>query len=585
MKRITRRVQTERLDSIRNRSNTLQNHVIDELQCGKLTRREFLRKGSLLGLSFPVMGVILAACGDEAGTTTTVTGGATTTVAGAPGTTAAEGPTTLRAGFLRLGGPLDPVLTNDEPRLALLGQTASYLIFSDAELNARPQLAESWESNDAADVWTFRLQEGVTYHDGNPVTAEDVVASFRGIAEGNAASAFETFGVTAESVEAIDDRTVQFSLEAPHAAFPFFVSSDNYNAVILPAEFWENYEEGSYEQEFPGTGPWLIDRYEPGVSATLVKNPDYFEANPRQADRLEISFFAEEAPLVTAFLEGRIDMIVPNISFAGGRVLLDDPDAVVTNVPTAEHRQIYFDTSRPPFQDPRVRQAIALTLDRPVMIESLLGGFGVLGNDHPIWEFYPMYDAGAVTQREADLATAQQLMEAAGFSDGFASRLDTFASPETEDMSVIVQASVAQIGIDLDVNITDAEAYYQEFWCGFPYEGECAPGAQESMGIVNYGHRGVPDVYLGAPLLNGGIWNASHWANEEHDQLFAQFRGATDLDVQRQISGQIQTLLHEEVPFMVPYFIDNLAVTRPGIEGFEVTGMGHVNLVDTVIGG
>lgn len=567
----------QRVDAIRRRSSPIQNHIIDEYQAGKLTRRQFIRRGTILGLGLPVLGFLAAACGPEepAGTTaagaTTTAAGPTTTAGSA--TTTAAGPVTLNAGFLQPPGPVDPVIINDEPRLALLGQTASYLIFSDPELNARPQLAESWEPNEAGDVWTFTLQEGVTFKDGTPVTAADVVASFRGIAEGNAASAFETFGVTADSVEAIDERTVQFTLERPNGSFPFFVSSDNYNAAILPEEFWQNYSEGSYEQDFPGTGPWIMERYDPGVSATLVKNPEYFGDNSRQADTLEISFFAEEAPMVAAFQEGRIEMIVPNISFAGGRVLLDDPDAVVTNIPTAQHREIYFDTSKPPFQDPRVRQAMALTLNRPALIEGLMGGFGVLGNDHPIWEVYPMYDPEAVSQRQEDLAMAQQLIDAAG--GGFDSRLDTLVFREVEDLAALIQSSAAQIGVNLEVNITEAGTYYSDFWLA----------ADASMGIVNYGHRGVPDVYLGAPLLSDGPWNASHWVNEDYDQLFAQYTSAVDLDTQRQVAGEIQALLWDEVPFAVPYFLDNLAVTRPGIEGLEVTGMGHVNLVDTTSDG
>lgn len=577
MDRAKKRAQQAKVDAIRRRSNPVQNHVIDELAYGKLSRREFIRKGSLLGLSLPVMGFLVSACTeDTAGTTAapgTTAAGPTTTVAGATTTAADAGPVTLNAGFLQPPGPVDPVIINDEPRLALLGQTASYLIFSDQELNARPQLAESWESNDSGDVWTFTLREGVNFQNGSEVTAEDVVASFQGIAEGNALSAFQTFAVTADSVEALDERTVQFTLERPNGSFPFFVSSDNYNAAILPTEFWQNYSEGSYEQEFPGTGPWIMDRYDPGVSATLVKNPDYFGDNPRQADRLEISFFAEEAPMVAAFQEGRIDMIVPNLSFAGGRVLIDDPEAVVTNIPTAQHRQIYFDTSKPPFQDKRVRQAIALTLRRPDLIDGLLGGFGVLGNDHPIWEVYPMYNPGAASQREEDLTMAQQLIEAAG--GGFDSRLDTLVFREVEDLATLIQSGAGQIGVNLEVNITDAGTYYGDFWLA----------ADASMGIVNYGHRGVPDVYLGAPLLSDGDWNASHWVNEDYDRLFGQYTSAVDLDTQREVAGEIQALLWDEVPFVVPYFLDNLAVTRPGIEGVEVTGMGHVNLVDTTTSG
>jgi peptide/nickel transport system substrate-binding protein len=229
------------------------------------------------------MSFLAAACGpsDTATTTagaTTTAAGATTTAAGAtttaaPSTTAAAGLVTVRVGLAPVPAVgIDPVLINDEAGLSLLGQTAQYLNFSDSELNLIPVLAESWEPNDTLDVWTFRLRSGVMFNDGSPVTAADVAATFNGpIGEGNAGSAYETFGATPGSVaEVVDESTVQFTLSRPNGAFPFFTSSDNYNSVILPASFWVTYDAGSYEQSFIGSGPWVYESYEVGVSASYV---------------------------------------------------------------------------------------------------------------------------------------------------------------------------------------------------------------------------------------------------------------------------------------------------------------------------
>lgn len=562
MDRDQRRAAQRQVDAIRKNATPVQNHVIDEYAAGKISRRQFMRRGAIVGVSIPVLGVLATACADDDPETPADPG-----TTPDPGTDEPTGPVVVRAAFFRPAGPIDPVLTNDEGRLAALGQTAQYLIFSDDELVPRPQLAESWESNDAGDVWTFNLYAEATYHDGTPVTAEDVVATYRGIADGNAASAFETFGVTADSAEAVDDHTVRFTLDRPNGAFPFFVSSDNYNATILPVEFWDTWEEGSYERDFPGSGPWVIDEYEPGVRAFYNKNEDYWGDNSAQPDRLEVHFMEEEAPIVTAFQEGRID-VAPMISFAGADALIRSPDAKVTSIPTAQHRQVYFDTTRPPFDDKRVRQALALTLNRQALLDGLVGGFGVLGNDHPIWEVYPMYDPGAVSQRDADLDEARQLLEAAGHGGGFSSRLDTLEFREVPQLATLIQSSAREIGVDLEVGIFDAGTYYGDYWLA----------AEGSMGIVNYGHRGVPDVYLGAPLLSDGTWNASHWQNAEYDALFSEFSASADLDSQRQVAGQIQSLLWDEVPFMVPYFVDNIAISKPNFEGMLVTGMGHVDM-------
>jgi peptide/nickel transport system substrate-binding protein len=269
-----------RLDAIRRRSSPIENHIIDEYAAGKITRRDFVRRGTILGMSIPVLGFIASACASDE--TTTTLGGAVTTAGGpattgAPGTTGATATTgaagtgTIRAAMITPAGAIDPVLTNDEGRLAILGQTGQYLTFSDAELNVLPVLAESWEPNDTLDVWTFHLRQGVTYHDGSPMVAADVVAVFNNIAEGNAASAYETFGVDPANIVALDDATVEFTLARPNGSFPFFVSSDNYNAIIVPASFWDGYAEGSYEAEFPGTGIWQIENLEQGVRPRLSR--------------------------------------------------------------------------------------------------------------------------------------------------------------------------------------------------------------------------------------------------------------------------------------------------------------------------
>jgi peptide/nickel transport system substrate-binding protein len=579
----------QQVDAIRRQSNEIQNHVIDEFERGRMSRREFLRKGSIVGLTLPFVGVIAAACSSDDDTATTIAGATTTTAAGATTTAATQppaGPTTVRVGINPAPSEgIEPVLINDEAGLAAFGQTAQYLVFSDDELTAVPVLATDWRSNSAGDVWEFDIRQGVTFHDGTPLTAADVVATFNGpIADGNAASAYGTFGVTAGSAVALDDFTVQFTLSQPSGAFPFFVSSDNYNAAILPVSFWENYSAGSYEQSFIGTGAWINESFDPGVSAVYTKNPNYWGDNTNQPDRMEVTFFANEAAAVTAFQDDRVD-VIHRISPSGGKALIDDPSNTVQSISTAQHRQIYFDTLTPPFDDKRVRQAMALMLDRPLLIDGLLDGFGSVGNDHPIWEFYPMYDPTAVPQREVNLAEAASLLDAAGYADGFTVPLDALEFNEVPELAQLIQSSAAQLpnNINLTVGIYDSGTYYGDFWLA----------AQGSMGIVNYGHRGVPNVYLGAPLLTpppdqpggaeGGLgtWNASHWARSEYDALFNQFVTSPDLETQRGVAGQIQTLLNDEVPFIVPYYLDFISILKSNFSGFETTGMGHYDVLNS----
>ncbi len=595
----------KRVDAIRRRSSPIENHLIDEYDAGKISRRDFVRRASIVGMSVPFLGIIAAACGEDgAATTTSTTAGATTTTAGggaqttttgaAPTTTttttaAPSVPVTVRVG---LAPPpavgIEPVLINDEAGLSLLGQTAQYLTFSDSELNLVPVLAESWEPNATLDEWTFKLRSGVSFNDGTPLTAADVAATFNGpIGEGNAGSAYGTYGVTpGAAAQVVDDLTVKFTLPAPNGSFPFFVSSDNYNAAILPESFWQSYvpEEGTYEKSFIGTGAWVNESYDPGVSATYTKNLNYWGDNAAQPDRMEVSFFGDESAMVTALQDGRLDVLY-RVSPTAGQSLESAGTANLSSVPTAGHRQLYMDTrSGSPFADKRVRQALALTIDRDVFIEGLRGGFATLGNDHPIWQFFPMFNADAVQQRSVDLDAAKALLADAGIPDGFSAPLDTLVFDEIPQLAQLIQSSAAQIGIDFTLNVTDSGTYYQDFWCAWPYEGPCEPGAVNGAGIVNYGHRGVPNVYLSSPLRSGlgnpidAQWNSSHWQNTDYDALYNQWAAAADLDTQRQLSGEMEKILWDEVPIIVPYFVNFVSATVPGFTGLQVTGMGHYDV-------
>ena len=565
-------------DEIRDESTEAERALIDEYMARRLSRRDFIRRGSMAGMSLPVLGFI-AACGDgddegaEETTTTTEAGDTGTTAAGTETTTttaAADGdPVTVRIGIGNPAGVVDPVLINDEARIQFISLIADTLTFSSAT-GLRPALAESWEPNDDGTQWTFTLREGLTYNDGTPITAEDVVATFEGIADGNAASALGTGALSPGGTVAVDERTVQFNLDAPVGAFPYIVSSDNYNAVILPASFWESYAEGSYESSFPGSGPFMVEEFTPGQGAVLVRNENYWGPRPNP-DRVEVTFFADDSTMISAFQEGRLD-VIPSFAAANGQALLNDPNVQIGVIETSEHRQIHMNTQEGLFADKRVRQALAFAINRQAMLDGLLVGNGSLGNDHPISPLHPGYDPDAVQQKEEDLDTANALIDEAGVR-GETVTLNAPAFEEIELLAQLIQGAAAQIGITVEIQVDDPGTYYENYWL------------DSTLGITNYGHRGVANVFLGAPLLSDGTWNSAKYNNPDYDALVDAFVAETDEDAQRELGGQIQALLWEDVPMIIPFFISNNSASRMGTSGLETTGMGHVVITELVLGG
>src|SRR5262245_3959258 len=372
-----------RLNGIRARRTELENSVIDEMLAGRISRREFVRAGSVIGISLPVLGAILAAC--SSGTTT------------APSTGGVKKGGRLNMGHQTPSGPMDPILTADLGRLTILGLAGEYLSFSDKDLKLRPVLAESWSPNSDGSAWTFKIRQGVKFNDGTPMTVDDVVATFNRLADpslkgNNALSAFS--GVLSKgNVTKVDSSTVKFQLDGPNGNFPYLVSSDNYNAIILPASY-----SGNWDKTFIGTGPWKLKSYSVNESVSLDRNPHYWDsANVPYLDGLDIKFYADEQPSILAFQAGSLNML-SFFSVRTGVALLTDPNTSVLEIQTASHRQVHMRTDQPPFDNTLVRQALAYALNRDDVIKGLWNGKAQLANDHPIFKMYPSSDT-SVPQR------------------------------------------------------------------------------------------------------------------------------------------------------------------------------------------
>ena len=550
-----------RVDAIRFRSSEMENHLIDTYSAGKINRREFVRRGTVLGMSLSSIGFLASACGsgDSGGTTTAPAEQAATVKPGG----------TVKVGVVTPSGAIDPITVADEGGLAVLGQAGEYLVWSDAKLNAEPRLAESWTPNEDASVWTFKIRQGVKFHDGAPMTADDVAASINRLSDPKSASAaLSAFSgvLSKDSAEATDPQTVVFTLDAPNGNFPYLVSSDNYNTIILP----KNYD-GDYEQNQNGTGPFKLDKYTQGQSATYVKNPDYWDTERQpNPDNTELRFYAKEPAQVVAVQSGEVNAL-SHFSATGGRALLTDSNIDVLGVKSSVHRQMHMRTDKEPFTDKRVRQAVALLLDRQGLVDGLFQGKAALGNDSPFAPVYKYTDT-SIPQRTQDVEQAKQLLAEAGMADGFSVTLDTWDGFEIPDLAQLVQDNAKQAGIDIKLNITDAGTYYGDAVFG------SSPWLDSTMGITDYGHRGVVNVFLGAPLLSKGTWNAAHFKNSQYDNLVKEFTAQTDIDAQMRVAGQIQTLLLDETPIVFPYFYDFLTAVRKGYSGIETTAMGHVQL-------
>jgi peptide/nickel transport system substrate-binding protein len=556
---IGRNIDHERLDDLRRGRGPVQEHVIDEFVGGRLSRRDFIRKGSAMGLSMGLIGGILAACGSS-GTSTSSSSSAPAGQAGA----------TIKAGFLTPVGAINPITINDQGGLELLGNIGEFLVFTDHSGIYHPWLATSWSANPDASVWTFKIRQGVKFSDGTPMTVDDVVYSFQTQSDpksaGNALSQFGGF-LTPDGVKKVDDQTVAFHLSAPNNGFVDSVSEDNYNMVVVP----KGTDYGKYQKNPIGTGRFVMSSYSPSVGATLTRNPHYY-GKKALPSKVEVTFYATEEPMASALQAGSIDAM-DQFSVAGSPQLLTGGFNVIS-VRGAAQRQLSMRNDIKPFNNKLVRQAIALTLDRPGIVAALFKGQAVVGNDSP---FAPSFAATdhSVPQRAKNIAQAKKLLAQAGVPNGFSTPLLTESIQEIPHFAQIVKQSAAQIGVTINLTIEAQSKYYGD---GVVGKSDWLDG---EMSLVDYGARSVPNLYLAAPLqtINAktgeGAWNAARFNNSQYNKLSKQFIATVDLQSQKTLAGQIQQLLLDETPIIWAYFYNYLAATQKNVTGVYPTAQGQ----------
>ena len=550
----------ERLDDLRRGRGPIPEHVIDEFVAGRLSRRDFLRRGSAVGLSLPLLSAILAACGSSPAPTT-----ATSAPAGKSGAT-------IKVGVVTPTAAINPITIADQGGIECIDQVGEFLVFTDHQLKYHPWLAQSWAPNPDATVWTFKVRQGVKFSNGKPMTVDDVVYSFKAQSDPKSSSnALSIFGgmLAPDGVVKVDDTTVAFHLDHPNGGFIDAVSNDNYNMIIVP----NGYDFGEYQKSFIGTGRFIKTSYTPSVGATFARNPHYW-GTPAKPAKLEYTFYADAGAMTTALEAGAIDTN-DGFSIAASPQLVTGRFNVI-KLTASYHRELSMRTDVKPFTNKYVRQAIASTLDRPALVQALFKGYATVGNDSPLAPAFPAtVGPPAVPQRAKNLKLAKELLAKGGVPNGFSTPLLTETLGEIPQFAQIIKQSASQIGVDIKLTIETSSKYYGQAVFG---KSDWLDG---QMSLVDYGARAVPNIFLQAPLqsINGktgqGAWNAARFNNPTYDKLSKEFTATPDLRTQRRLAGQIERLLLDETPIIYAYFYDWLTATQKNVTGVypAITGL------------
>ncbi|MDQ3672279.1 MAG: ABC transporter substrate-binding protein [Actinomycetota bacterium] len=549
------RYPNEEIENYRKSAGELENELIDEYKAGSLTRKELFQRGSVLGMSIPILGLL---------------GGRAERAFAAPMEVGQRGGT-IRIGTASIDASLEPPLLQTLASISVTQMSGEQLTYSDKNNILRPRLATSWKSSRGGRAWTFQLRRGVRFHDGKPMTVDDVVTTFRRLL-GPDSQAQSSYKGVIRSVRAVGRNAVRFDLEAPNGLFPYLTAQMTYQSIILPKSYKmpaDIEKPGEFTSKMNGTGPFRLKQNRGPGGISWEANPNYWGGRPA-IDAIEMQILDDQAR-VTALQSGQIDLAV-QVTYEGAQQL-QRANKKVLPIGSANHRYLNMNVTKEPFNDVRVRQAIALALDRPGLARGLWGQYAQVGNDSPMYPGYP-YTA-KVPQRKQALERARALLRAAG-KENLKVTLTCYRAFEMPDYAQRVSQALKQIGIDCEVKVFTSVQYFDG--ASFGAGAKLAPWLETDFGIVDYGGRPVPTTYLNAGLKSGGVWNSARYKSKAFDRILANFVGAPDLAGQRKYARQLQTQLLKDTPVIYAYFYNFIAATGQNVRGYVPGGMADINL-------
>ncbi|AIC96565.1 glutathione ABC transporter substrate-binding protein [Shouchella lehensis] len=463
---------------------------------------------------------------------------------------------------------LDPHQVNDVPSGHVQDQVYEGLLTFDENMDLQNVLAEDHSWNDEGTVLTFQLREGVTFHDGAEFNADAVKANIERITDEEIGSqrAFLFDGI--EEINVLGDYEIEFVLEEPDVAFLFsFAHSGGF--MISPDVIEADYEamEGG-EQPFTavnanpaGTGYF---KYQSGTigSSDLVfeRNDDHWSGEPAILDTVTFKTIPDASARLAELTTGDSHFIVTDV--AGLPQLEGIGDANLNVTDSISGTYFGFNTEVEPFDDVRVRQAIAMAVDKDVVIDSLLDGYGFPANS-PVAPGVVGHDDNAEAL-PFDIEAAKELLAEAGYEDGFSTSIMTNDSPVRIQLAEYMQSALAEINIELEVQQVEWATYLDD----------TANGKHE-MFILGWSSATGDADYALAPLYHtdnhGSAGNRAFYSNSELDAILDEAVKELDESARMDFYAEAQEIANEEVPLVFTHYTQYLHGIRDEVQGIVVT--------------
>ena len=499
---------------------------------GRLNRRAFVR--SLVAAGVAVPAALSTATRIEAATPSR--GGSFKMAMGHGSTTDSLDPGTYENGFMtNTGFAYGNCLTEIGPDNSL-----------------RPELAESYEPANGGQSWVFRLRQGVEFHNGKTMTADDVIASVNYHRGENSTSAAKGVLAPIADIRKDGDDTVIFDLSSPNADFPFLIS--DYHVLIKPAT------DGEIDPtDGIGTGAYVLEAFEPGVRTLGTRNPNYWKADSAWFDDVEILSIIDVTARQNALLNGEVQLI-DRVDPKTVQLFSRAPNVEILDLVGYLHYTFPMRLDTPPFDNYDLRMALKLAVNKAELVEKVLLGFGTVGNDHPISPIVP-FAANDLPQRDYDPDQARFHYEKSGHSGPIQLSASDAAFAGAVDAAQLIQASAAAAGIEIEIEREPRDGYWSNVW---NKKGWCA---------CYWGGRPTVDWMFASAYVEDSEWNDTAWRNTEaadrFNDLVVQGRAELDPAKRAEIYYEAQRLIHDDGGAIVPMFANYVMGKSPEVRHGE----------------
>ncbi|HLI11555.1 MAG TPA: ABC transporter substrate-binding protein [Alphaproteobacteria bacterium] len=535
--------------------------VKSQLAEGQINRREFLRYATLLGMSASAAYAFAGKITGEG------------LVAPAQAQTALP-----KGGTLRIGSRIKEIKS---PHTYSWGawdsnisrQVCEYLTLTDEHNVTHPYLLEKWDTSPDLKTWTLHLRKNIKWHNGQPLTADDVIwnlkqcldpevgSSVIGLMKGYLLEEYDTGQKDekgqpkkstrlwdANAIQKIDDHTVRLNCKVPQVAVPEHLFHYPL-AILYPGD------KGVFGPGAQGTGAFELTDFQLGKRASLKAHKGYWGQGPH-LDGIEfIDMGDDPSAAISAMASKQVHGLV-----IADPVQYDALKAMkflkLYQVATAETAVLRVKVTEKPFDNPKVRKAMRLAVDQKHVVEAALRGLGVVGEHHHVSPVQPDYAKLPMFKR--NVAEAKKLLAEAGFPNGIESTIYVPKDPPWNGAEV--EAAVEQwkeAGIRLKINVMPGQEYW-DVWTKVP------------VGCTIWYHRPLGVMVLGLAYRSGVPWNESGYSNPEFDKLLTEAEGTLDVAKRREIMAQLEKIMQEDGPIVQPIWRNNFTFYDQKVEGFTM---------------